>query len=446
MTSKLEAITTSNIFQKYFKNTSWLFFERIFRMVVSLFVGVWVARYLGPEKFGILSYVQSYVAIFSVIASFGITNIVVRELINNKFTTNQLIGTSFWIKFLGALFVIMILYLTFSFTSDSETVKIYILILGSALLLQAFNIIDLYYQFLVLSKYIVMVNSIGLLLSSILKIVFILNDMSLIYFVALAIFDSFILAIGYLYIYKKHNSPINVLAWKFDTSVAKYLLKSSFPLLLSGFVVSIYMRIDQVMINYMLGNEAVGYYSAALRLSEVWYFIPTIIGASLYPTIIKSIENKSITLEKLSSLFTLLSLLSLCISTLIVIFSSEIINLLYGSTFNQSISVLSIHIVSLVFVSLSISSGRFLTAMNMEKKVFYRNLAGLGINVSFNYLLIPSYGIEGAAIATLFSWFVAGYTYDLFDKDLRYMFYLKTRALLMLDIKLIKDIVINAKK
>ena len=68
---------------KYFKNTSWLFAEKILRMVVGLLVGVWVARYLGPEQFGLLSYALSFVGLFSIVATFGLDEIVVRELVKN---------------------------------------------------------------------------------------------------------------------------------------------------------------------------------------------------------------------------------------------------------------------------------------------------------------------------------------------------------------------------
>lgn len=71
-------------FRRYFANTSWLFAEKILRMVVGLFVGVWVARYLGPERFGLLSYAQSFVGLFSAFATLGLDEIVVRELVKDE--------------------------------------------------------------------------------------------------------------------------------------------------------------------------------------------------------------------------------------------------------------------------------------------------------------------------------------------------------------------------
>jgi O-antigen/teichoic acid export membrane protein len=85
---------------RYFANTSWLFGEKILRMIVGLFVGIWVARYLGPEQFGLLSYAQSFVGLFTAIATLGLDGIVVRELVKDPSRRDELIGTAFWLKFI----------------------------------------------------------------------------------------------------------------------------------------------------------------------------------------------------------------------------------------------------------------------------------------------------------------------------------------------------------
>ena len=86
---------TSQEFRKYFANTSWLLGERVLRMIISLFVGIYVARYLGPERFGLLSYSVSFVWLFSSLASFGLNNILVRELVQSPEQRNNLLGTVF---------------------------------------------------------------------------------------------------------------------------------------------------------------------------------------------------------------------------------------------------------------------------------------------------------------------------------------------------------------
>ena len=101
MIEKIKFLFAHKNFMKYFKNTSWLFGEKILRMIVALFVGVWVARYLGPEKFGLLSYAQSFVALFAVVASLGLDSLVVRELVKDESRAETLLGTSFFLKIFG---------------------------------------------------------------------------------------------------------------------------------------------------------------------------------------------------------------------------------------------------------------------------------------------------------------------------------------------------------
>ena len=199
MIEKIKFLFAHKNFMKYFKNTSWLFGEKILRMIVALFVGVWVARYLGPEKFGLLSYAQSFVALFAVVASLGIDGLVVRELVKDESRSETLLGTSFFLKIFGAFIMLVFLVTALQFTSNDFYTKSLIFIIASASIFQSFNVVDFYFQSKVMSKYIVYVNVISLLLSSIVKITLIICNAVLEAFVWVVFFDSIILAMGYLY-------------------------------------------------------------------------------------------------------------------------------------------------------------------------------------------------------------------------------------------------------
>jgi O-antigen/teichoic acid export membrane protein len=125
-----------------------------------------------------------------------------------------------------------------------------------------------------------------LILSSIIKIFLVLTGADLIWFVLVSLFDIISLSIMGWLIYRSQGLP-NFVRY-FDIEIGKKLLKDSWPLLLSSIAISIYMRIDQVMIKNMLGDREVGLYSAAMRLVEVWYFIPMIITQSVFPAIVNA--------------------------------------------------------------------------------------------------------------------------------------------------------------
>ena len=420
---------------KYFKNTSWLFGEKILRMFVGLFVGVWVARYLGPEQFGLFSYAQSFVGLFTAFATLGLDGIVVRELVKDASRKDELIGTAFWLKLMGAVGVLAVLAIAVNFTSNDHATNILVFIIASATIFQSFNVIDMYFQSQVMGKYIVYANVFSLLLSSLVKIVLILYNAPLIAFVWTIVFDNFILACGFVYFYLKNHFNLNTLHVRFSRSTAVSLLRDSWPLVLSSMVIAIYMKIDQVMIKEMMNSEAVGQYAAAVRISEAWYFIPMVIASSLFPAIINAKkQSEELYYARLQKLYDLLVWIAIAIALPMTFLSDWVIHLLYGDQYNQAGSVLMIHIWTSVFVFLGVASGKWFMAENLQMLSFWRTFNGMVINVILNFILIPKYGVQGAAIATLISQVIAAYIFDFFNKKTRKMFYMKSRTVIFLNL------------
>jgi len=415
---------------KYLKNTVWLLSEKILRIIVGLFVGVWVARYLGPEQFGLFSYAQSFVGLFTAVATLGLDSIVVRELVKDETQRDKLIGTAFWLKIIGAFLVMLILAIAINFTSNDNQANILVFIIASSTIFQSFNVVDFYFQSKVMSKYVVFANLISLFLSSIIKIILLLNEASLVAFAWVIVFDSFVLACGFIYFYIKNS--LSVLKWKFDKIIAIELLKDSWPLILSGVVISIYMKVDQVMIKEMLGNAQVGQYAVAVRLSEIWYFIPMVIVSSLFPAIINAKkDNEDLYYSRLQKLYDLMAWMGIVIAILMTFLSDWIVDLLYGAAYSQASSVLMIHIWTAIFVFLGVASSNWFVAENLQKYAFYRTLAGAIVNIILNFILIPIYSIYGAAVATLISQIIASYLYNGTNKKTLITFKLQTNAILL---------------
>ena len=430
MINKLKSLKNHQGFMKYFKNTSWLFAEKILRMVVGLFVGIWVARYLGPEQFGLFSYAQSFVGLFAIIATLGLNSIIVRELVKDEYDKNTLIGTAFFMMLAAALFVILLLVIAVNFTSNDAFTNLLIFIIASATIFQSFNVIDFYFQSKVMSKYVVYSNVISLFISSFIKIFLILNEAPLIYFALAVLFDNIVLALGFIYFYKKHNE--NLKSWKFDKKIAISLLKDSSPLIIAGVINSIYMKVDQVMIKEILGVTEVGYYSAAVKLSESWFAIGVIICNSLFPAIVnaKKISEK-LYYQRIQNLFLFLIIISYALSISVYFLSDYIILFLYGKEFMKASPVLAIHIFSAIFVYLGVSSGRWLIAENKTKLDLYRNILAMSANVVLNMFFIKKFGIIGAAYASLIAYIISFYLFDIFRKDTRKIFILKTQSLIL---------------
>ena len=414
-------------FHRYFFNTSWMFGEQVLRILAGLFVGIYVARYLGPEQFGVYSYAAAFVALFGAIAKLGLDGIVVRDLVNYPEKRDIYLGTAFWLKLIGALLTLITLAIAVQFTGNDATTNLYIFIIGSGLVFQSFDVVDSYFQAKVLSKFVSIAKLIQLALSSVLKLYFIFIEADLFWFVLVSLIDQISLAFSLVFAYWRQK--IGSFFGRFSVGTTKAMLRDSWPLMLSGIAIMLYMRIDQIMIKEMLGEREVGLYSAAVKLSEAWYFVPVIITSSLFPAIVNA---KKISLElyhqRLQRLCTLMAWLAIAVALPMTFLADSVVSLLYGHNYREAASVLTIHIWGAVFVFPGVSSGLF-QGRELPKKSFYRTALGAVSNVLFNLALIPRYGINGAAMATVLSQFIANFLYDLFDNSIRDLVIIKTRAL-----------------
>ena len=391
-------------FQKYVKNTGWLLAGKL----LSLVVGFIIARYLGPYAFGDLSFADAFAALFAAVGTLGLDSFIIREIIQHPDKRDEILGTSLVMRLAANAVLIplaILTYLAFRQLSTNETevsLALLIAFCSSAALFKSFNIIDSYFQSQVASKYVVHVQNVCLLLTTGVKIALIYNHAPVLYFAGALVFDSAILAIGLLFIYKRKQ--VNLHTWTFNWARAKSLIQQSWPLILTAVMISIYMKIDQVMLK-SAGSKIVGIYSAAARISESWYFIPVAIVTSVFPAIIHARKTDIERYHKrLQNLYDLLVGISLPVAILVSIFANQIIHLLYGNPYQGAGILLSIHIWSGIFVFLGSASSQFLLAEGFTLISFSRTAFGALVNVVLNLWLIPIYGALGASIATLIAY------------------------------------------
>lgn len=413
--------------KRYVANISWLMAERIFRMAVAVSVGVYVVNYLGPERFGLLSYANSFVTLFATMAALGLDSIVVRELVKNPDRRDSLLGTAFWLKAGGAILTwAIIASAVFVAGNDTET-NILIGVIAFALIFQAFNVIDFSYQAEVKSKYVVYCQLVALVATTIIKVLLIWMSAPLLWFAFLFLFEVALRTVVLVAIYLHTNGKLWCLKWRWHE--AKELLTDSWPMILSGMVISIYLRIDQIMIKEMLGAKEVGIYAAAIRLSEVWYFVPMAVTSSVFPAIINAKkQSEELYYQRLQTLYDLMVWLGIAVALVTTFLSPWVIRILYDEVFSEAAAVLAIYIWAGVFVGLGAVCGKWFIIENYAKKNFYRTFLGMLVNVLLNIYMIPRYGIKGAAIATLMGQATANLLYDVFDKQAHVSLKLKLRA------------------
>lgn len=396
----------SESFKKYFANTGWLMGEKIIRLILATVVNIFVIRYLGPEDFGKLTYALSFVGLFSSFATLGIDTVLVRELVKRPQDESQLLGTTFLLRLTGSLIGIALIIITLQFMNNDAIVNAMILIISVGMIFQSVQIIEPYFQSKVQAKYSVQAQFISLLFSSSVKLLLIYFTAPLIWFAVVQFIEIFVLAIGFLTAYKLNSG--NFKLWNFKKETAVQLFKDSAPLLLASIFVSVYMKIDQVMIKQFLDDTAVGLYGTAVRLCEAWYFIPMAVTASLFPAIVNAkLVSEELYKSRLQKLYDLLAFIAIAIAVPVTILSDKIILILFGAEYLPAAPVLTIYIWAGIAVFLGVASSQYLISENLTTISFYRTLIGMIVNVILNIWWIPLYGIQGAAWATLISYSIA---------------------------------------
>jgi len=414
---------------KILDNIGWLFFDRIMRVGVGLLVGAWVARYLGPEQFGLLNYATAFVALFGAIAALGLQGIVVRDLVTEPDEAHTTLGTAFVLQLVGGTTAVLTILATITWLRPEDPLtRTIVAIVGLSLLFRSSEVIKYWFESQVASRNTVVVENSIFLAMAIVKVGMILKQAPLVAFVWVLLAEAMLVCVGLFAVYARREGIPH--CWTFGSDRAKRLLNDSWPLILSGLAIMVYMKIDQLMLKEIAGTEAVGLYSAALRISEAWYTIPTVVVASLFPTIIDS-KRKSDDLyhQRMQKLLNLLVAIALLVAVAVTLGADRIVSLLYGPSYIASAPVLMIHVWAGVFTFIGVASSKWYLLENMTRSLFFRTLAGAVVNVLLNLAFIPWAGAKGAAIATVISFSVAALFYDLATPQTRPLFKMKMHAL-----------------
>jgi O-antigen/teichoic acid export membrane protein len=377
----------------YVFNASWMMAERLLNIGVGFFMAIVLARYLGPEQFGILAYAISMTAIFASAGHMGLAGLVVREVVKQPNAVPETLGTTFMLKLTGVTlgFVLILLY-ALLFEEVGGTEFWMLLIVATAIFFQTFDVVEYWFQSQVQAKYPAMAKSGSVVLAAGLKLLLVASGAGVIAF-AFAHAAQFMIAALILAVLYKGTTRMSLMSWKASFAKARELLSQGWIIYLGSIFAVIYMKIDQVMLKWMVGAEEVGVYAVAAQLSEAWYFLPTAI-----------------------------------VALLVSLVAGPVISLLFGAEYQNSASILTIHIWAGVFIFMRAAFSRWIL---IEGALMFSLITqGLGAlaNIGLNALLIPHYGGEGAAMATLISYAVASYAALLVHKKTRPVFVMMTKS------------------
>lgn len=391
---------------KIFNNFSWLIADKLIRLILSLFVSIVVARYLGPAQYGIWSYLLSITMFFTTFVSLGFQSILPRELVKHPEKELSLVSTAFFIKIIGGIsgFILNILIFIF-FKSPDTDLLLMMSLMASLLLFQSADVSDIYFKAKLQAKYSVIGRNVAFVIVAILKLYFVYNKFDLVFFVATNSIEMLLGGVFVFYFYFKKGNSISFKS--IEWSLGKELLKDSLPIAISGLMVMLFMRIDQVMITNIAGDTANGIYSTGVRMIEIAYFIPMALAESFFPGIVFSKKNEGEKYKKnMLGFYSIMTYISLGIAIITVIISKPMMSLFFGQEYEGSGAVLQVFGLSLYATFIGVASGKILVAENYKKILLLRSFLGLTVNVLLNLLWIPKYGFMGAAYASFISYFI----------------------------------------
>ncbi len=416
-----------------FYNSLWLLSERVITILFTFTVGIFLARYLGPNDFGVYNYLISIITLLSPLTALGLNAVVVRDLVDaqreDHDDTNVILGTSCVLRFFGGLFACASLLFVDIYFNISQNNTLWLVLLASANIFSCFQVVDFWLQSKVNSKYSAILRLSIFITSSLVKLI------SIIFFSCglktILIIQTFeVLASGVLYVPLYKYLKGKIFNWSYNKNKAKTLMSKSWWLILSGVAEVLYLKIDQIMLGMINGYSTVATYAVAARLSEAWYFFPTIITTSFFPLLIlakkESEEKYKHTLLDLSRK---LFFCALIISIFITIIAHTAINILYGEAYAESATILIIHIWASLFVFMRAVLSKWLVIENMLPFSLVTHISGAIVNIILNLILIPKMGGIGSAIATVISYSISSYFSLFIFKRTRVMGWIMTKAI-----------------
>ena len=403
---------------KSIQNSGWIIGQQCFQMLMQLIVGVLTARYLGPSNYGTLNYTASFVAFFTSIASLGMDGVVVKKIVDHPENEGLYLGSALMMRAISSSLSTIAVSLVVFVLNPTEPIKLVLVFLQSFRLgFKSIQILDSWFQRYLCSKYVSIAKIIACVGVAIYKIFLLATSKSIVWFaLSNVLTDLLISIVEFIFYQKKKNQPLS-----FRFSVGKEILSESYHFIVSGIMVAIYGQMDKIMIGQTMTDLDVGLYTTAASICGLWIFVPTAIINSFRPLVMetKKTGNEEEYLLRLKQVYSFVIWLCLVASTAIAIVAKPLVELLYGDQYLGAVQTLRILIWSEIFSMIGSARGIWILCEKKNKYVKYYLLFGTITNLILNTIMIPVFGIDGAAIATLVTQIMTSVIAPLFYKETR---------------------------
>ncbi len=407
-----------------------LLLENLVRLTMIAAVSFWIARQLGPDQFGILNFASAFMAILLSLATLGMETPLILRLTQTP-QPGMLMGTSLLIRSVFSVVIFgLAVVLAFLIKGDDALSLKVTLVVGLCVVGYIPSVLDCWFKAKTTAVEPALARTAATLLSTCAKVVCLLMGLSVVALAWTVVLESILTALGLVLAYRWCARGSREHALSLDPQMIGPLLRESAPYLWSTVATLLLMKVDVVMLGYLSTNAETGIYSLAQKLSEVLYVVPVVLIDSAYPALAKRFLDSNGTDSKHGQMLFDLAVGGSLIATLIAsAIAAPAINVVFGEHYKASVDIFYLHAWSCVAIAMNTARHRWLAAVAMQRYAPTVTAMGLAVNVAMNVALIPSMGAMGAAIATVVSYFLAGYLTSLWFAPLREIGLMQTRAL-----------------
>ncbi len=402
---------------KEIKNASWLIGAKVIQMIISLVVGVFTARYLGPSNYGSINYATSLISFFSAVCTLGINSIIVKNFVDDPAEEGETIGTTLVLKLISSALSCVSIFMISFFADAGDPITILVVVLcSSALIFQIFDTFNYWFQARYQAKRTAIATLIAYIITSLYKVVLLVLKKDILWFAFATSVDYIAYALIIFTFFKIDGGP----KLSFSISKAKQLLGKSYHFILSGLMVSIYGSTNKFLLKHMMDESAVGYYSTATAICTMWVFLLQAVIDSIYPTVMQLHKQSKDEFErKNKQLYAIVFYVSVFVSVMFMIFGELIVKILYGDAYLNAVTPLKIVTWYTAFSYLGVARNAWVVCENCQKYLKYMYIGAAIINLALNLILIPQMGTSGAALTSLITQIFTSIILPMFFKDMR---------------------------
>lgn len=388
--------------QTVFKNSFWLFLGQGIGKLFKFFVIMAAARILGPTDFGAFNYLFSIVALFFIFSDWGVGALVIRDYQKESIDKEKYIRSAAGLKII--LVTIAFLAVLFSLLFfHSPVFKANLILLAVFLVVSNLRdfIIYLFRAFQKMEKefWLVLAENFSLLVVGVSLLLIYKNIISL----SLAYICSMVISAALALILFKNYFFYLKPEWRKD--YIKNLLINGAPIMFFGLLSFIFFATDQIILGKLRGTTEVGYYSIATKIILLINMVPCLLMTAIFPYLASQVGN----VQKVIRIFRKALLGLIVLSVLLAIIgaiSSPIIPLIVGSQYSPSVGLFRFFIWIIVFMFPIALFDYILFAYNKQWLNFWFTAVCAIINIILNFILIPRYGMFGAAAASIVAQFL----------------------------------------